>query len=133
METYFDPSQPGSFGGVQGLVRQTNAGSRQVKEWLMRQDAYTFHKPARLHFLRRKTITRGINDLWHADLVDVSSLSKYNDSYRYLLTCIDVLSKRAQVVPLKNKTGLALREACKSLIAESGPKFLPDNKGLLKR
>ena len=76
-----------------------------------------------------KTITRGINDLWQADLVDVSSLSKYNDSYRYLLTCIDVLSKRAQVVPLKNKTGLALREAFKSLIAESRPKFLQADKG----
>ena len=25
------------------------------------------------------------------DLVDMSHLSKYNDGYRYLLTCIDVL------------------------------------------
>ena len=124
METYFNPSQPGNFGGVQGLVRQTKAGFRQVKEWLMRQDAYTLHKPVRLHFPRRKTITRGINNLLQTDLVDVSSLSKYNDSYRYLPTCIDVLSKQAQVVPLKNKTGLKLREAFKSLIAESRPNFL---------
>ena len=44
-------------------------------------------------------------------LVDVSNLAKYNDGNRYLLTCIDVFSKHAWVVPLKNKTGKVLVEA----------------------
>jgi len=38
--------------------------------------------------------------------VDVSSLSSENDSYRYLLTTIDVFSKLAFVIPLKTKTGV---------------------------
>ena len=95
----------------------------------MKQDAYTLHKPSRIHFKRRKTLSRGIDDLWQADLADVSSLSKYNDSYRYLLTCIDVFSKKARVVPLKNKTGVALREAFATMIKDVKPKLLQTDKG----
>ena len=35
----------------------------------------------------------------------MSHLSKYNDGYRYLLTCTDFLSKCACVVLLKYKSG----------------------------
>ena len=45
---------------------------------------------------------------WQADLVDISSLARFNKGYKYLLTCIDVFSKFAWVVPLKNKTGESL-------------------------
>ena len=95
----------------------------------MKQDAYTLHKPSRIRFKRRKTLSREIDDLWQADLADVSSLSKYNDSHRYLLTCIDVFSKKARVVPLKSKTGVALREAFSTMIADVKPKLLQTDKG----
>jgi hypothetical protein len=36
-----------------------------------------------------------------ADLVDLAKLSSYNKGFKYLLTCIDVLSRYAWVVPLK--------------------------------
>ena len=42
---------------------------------------------------------------WQADLVDIISLARFNKGYKFLLTCIDVFSKFAWVVPLKNKTG----------------------------
>jgi len=38
------------------------------------------------------------------DLCDLRALQKENNSYNYLLTIIDVFSKRAFVFPLKNKT-----------------------------
>jgi hypothetical protein len=37
--------------------------------------------------------------------VDLAKLSSYNKGFKYLLTCIDVLSRYAWVVPLKDKTG----------------------------
>ena len=43
----------------------------------------------------RITFTTGIDDLWQADLVNLSSISKYNDGYKFLLTVIDVFSKYA--------------------------------------
>ena len=41
------------------------------------KDAYTLHKPVRLNFRRRMTFTIGIDNLWQADLADLSKLSKY--------------------------------------------------------
>ena len=43
--------------------------------------------------------------------MDVQALKKDNDGYRFLLTVIDVLSKYAWVVPLKDKTGKSLVDA----------------------
>ena len=48
---------------------------------------------------------------WQADLVDLAKLASYNKGFKYLLTCIDVLSRYALVVPLKDKTGKTLKEA----------------------
>ncbi|GFU60919.1 uncharacterized transposon-derived protein F54H12.3 [Trichonephila clavipes] len=44
-----------------------------------------------------------MNQQYQADLVDMQSLSKFNDGYRYLLTCICVLSKYAWAIPLHEK------------------------------
>ena len=55
------------------------------------------------------------------DLADMQSLKQYNDSYRYLLVCIDVFSKYAWIVPIKSKTWPALVEAFK-VILSSGRK-----------
>ena len=41
----------------------------------------------------------------------MESLSRWNRGYKYLLTCIDILSKYAWVVPLKTKTGPELVKA----------------------
>ena len=54
-------------------------------------------------------------------VADIQSMQKFNDGYRYLLICIDVFSKYAWVVPLKNKTGPSLVNAFK-VILSSGRK-----------
>ena len=43
--------------------------------------------------------------------------AKFNDGYRYLLVCIDVFSKYAWVIPLKNKTGPSLVDALKKILS----------------
>ena len=78
---------------------------KQVQDWLSQQDVYTLHKPARRHYKRSRVIVPGLDvQQFQADqLVDVQSLSQFNKGYKYLLTCIDVFSKHAWVVPLKTK------------------------------
>ena len=44
-------------------------------------------------------------------MVDLGKLAPYNKGFKYVLTCIDVLSRYAWVVPLKDKTGNTLKEA----------------------
>ena len=84
---------------------------KEVREWLQTQDAYTLNKPTRQRFPRRQVVVYGIDHQWQADLVDLGKLASYSRGFEYLLTCIDVLSKYAWVVPLKDKTGKSLKEA----------------------
>ena len=108
---YANPRAPGSFGGVAILKRYADSSERETKKFLSGRDAYTLHKPRRIRFPRRKTYSKGIADLYQIDLVDVSRLSPFNDGMRYLLTCIDVFTKRAWVVPVRTKAASGVAEA----------------------
>ena len=123
---YYDPKRSGGFGGVDRLYKvkkegKFNINRTKIKEWLMKQDTYTLHKPIRRHFKRNRVIVGGIDQQWQMDFADMQSMQKFNDGYRYLLVCIDVFSKYAWVVPLKNKKGPSLVEAFK-IILSSGRK-----------
>ena len=102
---------PGSFGGVETLRRHTGKPRKDVIKYLARQDAYAMHRPSSRRFPRRRTYSKGIDDLFQIDLADMSNLSAYNDGYRYLLNCIDVFTKRAWSLPLKTKTGREVSNA----------------------
>jgi len=58
-------------------------------------------------FLEIHTVTN-IDDVWEIDLADLGSLTKYNDKYKYLLNIIDIFSRYAWSVPLKDKTGKSI-------------------------
>jgi len=129
MEAYINPPHAGSFRGLDSIRRHAKVDVNTAREWLMGEKSYTLHKQSKTKFRRRRTIARGINELWQADLVDLSLLSNENDSQRYLLTCIDVFSKYARVEPLKNKTGSVLTTAFTKMIADHQCKLLQTDKG----
>ena len=58
-------------------------------------------KPVRGRFDKRTVFAKQVDDVWTADLVDMSSFSRSNKGYLYLLTVIDVFSKYVWIVPLK--------------------------------
>lgn len=102
------------------------------------------HRPARKNFPRRQVQVRGIDETWTIDLVDMQKYSHFNKGYNYLMTVIDNLSKFAWALPLKNKTGLEVHNALKSLFAkgrkpknfhvDQGSEFYNSNvKGLLHK
>ena len=55
---------------------------------------------------------------WSADLIDKSSLSKYNNNYKFILTVIDIFTKYAWAIPLKNKSGLSITNGFKIVLSE---------------
>ena len=97
-----------SYGGL-NKFRPKGYTKKETKDWLQTQDAYTLHKPTRRRFPRRQVVVYGIDHQWQADYL--GKLASYNKGFKYLLTCIDVLSKYAWVLPLKDKTGTNLKEA----------------------
>ena len=126
---YYEPAKPGSYGGVRPLIRYSGASVSAAKNWLSSQDAYTLHKPVRKVFPRRKTYAKGIEDLFQADLADMQQLSKYNDGYRFVLTCVDVFSKRGFGVPLKDKRDPTVANAFEKIFVEAMPAMIQTDRG----
>lgn len=61
--------------------------------------------PARKNFARRRVITKGFDDLWQCDLVEMIPYACENKGFKYLLTVIDVFSKNTWSEPIKTKSG----------------------------
>ena len=87
------------------------------------------HKPKRKNYLRRKIIVNHIDEIFAADLVEMHKFSKINKGYRYLLTCIDIFSKYAFVIPLKDKKGITIKNALQKIFNKRKPKFLWTDNG----
>jgi len=87
------------------------------------------HKPVKKKYHKRRVWVSGIDDIWAADLVDMSSLAEENDGYKHLLTVIDVFSKYGWIVPLKDKSALSVANALKKIFKVRKPKKLWVDKG----
>ena len=66
------------------------------------QLAKELHKPIIRKFSKRKVYSGFKDNIWAADLADMQLISKFNKGFRFLLSVIDVFSKYAWVVPLKD-------------------------------
>ncbi|KAJ8050807.1 hypothetical protein HOLleu_04145 [Holothuria leucospilota] len=120
---YYYLSHPASFGGINKLYDEVkrdgryNLSRNAIREWLKGQNTYTLHKPVKKNFARNRVLVNAIDHQWEMDLADLSSLSRYNNGYKFLLTCIDVLSKFAWVIPLKNKSQGTLLQAVQTILS----------------
>jgi len=73
------------------------------------------HRPVRKRFLRSPYTVPNLVDICECDLLDMQSLAKYNDMYRYILSVIDVFSKYLHLFPVKTKSGPSVTSAFRSL------------------
>ena len=87
------------------------------------------HKSKRKNYPRRKIIVNHIDEIFAADLVEMQKFVKLNKGYRYLLTCIDIFSKFAWVIPLKDKKGITIKNALEKIFNKRKPKFLWTDNG----
>ena len=62
------------------------------------------------------------DNIWGVDLADMQLKSKYNKGIRYLLCVIDLFSKYAYVIPLKDKKGTTIVKAFQSILNNSETK-----------
>ena len=69
-------------------------------------------------FQRIQIQTHYKDECWSIDLIDRSSLSKYNKNYKFIFTIIDNHTKYAWAIPPKDKTGKRTTTAFKTLIGK---------------
>ena len=86
------------------------------------QLADQLHKPIIRKFKKRKVYSAFKDNIWGADLADMQLLSKYNKGIRFLLCAIDIFSKHAWVVPLKDKKGISIVKAFEIILKQSNRK-----------
>ena len=115
LNVYYDAESTGGYGGVARLRHAAHSNANETDEFLKRQRTYTLHKPARLRYNTRPYKTAGIDQQWQADLVEMIPYEGVNDGYRYMLTVIDLFSRYAWAVPIKNKTGKEVMRAFRNI------------------
>ncbi len=131
---YYDQKNPNSFSSAEKLYNAAKdilqeINLPQVKEWLSGELTYTLHKPVRKTYKRNPIIVEEIDQQWEADLVDMREFKNKNKGNNYLLTVIDVLSKYAWAIPLRDKKSQTIIKAFTKIFLEKKPIFLRTDKG----
>ena len=81
--------------------------------------ANELHKPVIKKFNRRKVYSQFKDNIWGVDLAEMQSLNRKNKGIKYLLCAIDLYSKYAFVIPLKDKKGISIVNAFDKIIKQS--------------
>jgi len=132
LKQYHTPGVPFSFSGINNVFRYNKGKIKlnEIEDLLKSSDAYTFHKETK-KIIRNPYYVYYKRQQFQIDLINITELQKSNNKVKYLLTCIDVFTKKAFVRPCFNKTASEILNKFKSIIEEAGqpPKTIVSDKG----
>ena len=123
---YYDAKHPGSYAGSSKLHKivskegKFKIGKHKIQQWLQDQEAYSMTRQARRKFPRSRVVVEGIDSQWDIDLMDMVSLAKDNDGYKYVLVTIDVFSRFTHCQPIQTKSGADIKAALQNML--TGPR-----------
>ena len=121
-----DPKYDGYQRGLASMVykffdsKVSGSGAKLIPD--NEQLANELHKPIIRKFEKRRVYSTFKDNIWGVDLADMQLLSKYNKAIRFLLCVIDIFSKYAWVVPLKDKKGISIVKAFQIILKQSNRK-----------
>ena len=120
---YYDVSAKSSFSAPKHLYNKLKNIDPLIKykdiiNWLLKQKTYTIHRSIRKHFNRNPIVSKHIDHIWNADLLETPYPSK-NKNYRYILMVIDNLSKYGWAKKLKNKQSNTVKKAFLEIFRDS--------------
>ena len=87
-----------------------------------KQLAEELHKPIIRNFKRRKVYSSYKDSIWGVDLADMTLISKFNKGIKSLLSVIDLFSRYAWVILLKNKKSDSIVEGFRKILDSSDRK-----------
>ena len=125
-----NPKYDGYQRGLASMVYQffdkksTGSGFKKLKNTARNSSilADEHHKPIIRKLNKRKVYSQFKDNIWGVDLADMQSLSRKNKGIKYLLCVIDLYSKYAFVIPLKDKKGISIVNAFNEIIKQSNRK-----------
>ena len=125
-----NPEYDGYQRGLTSMVykvfdkKPTGSGFKKLKNTALNSSilADERHKPIIRKFNKRKVYSQFKDNIWGVDLADMQSLSRKNNGIKYLLCAIDLYSKYAFVIPLKDKKGISIVNVFNKIIKQSNSK-----------
>ena len=122
-----DPKYDGYQRGLASMVykvfdKKTSGSSIKNENISTKELAEELHKPNIRKFNKRKVHSPFIDNIWGADLADMRLISKCSKGFSFLLCVIDVYSKYAWVIPLKDKKEITITNAFQNILDESNHK-----------
>lgn len=89
---------------------------RQVNDFLKKQEVNQIFTPTKTTKYTKPTI---LNDPFNQVAIDLADMqNKEHNGYKYILTGIDLFSKKGYAVPIKNKEGKTVAKAFKDMLAQ---------------
>ena len=113
----YDGYQRGLASMVYKFFDKKSSGSGITTNEFNYQLANELHKPVIKKFKKRKVYSSFKDNIWGVDLANMQ-LSKFNKGVKYLLCVIDLFSKYAWVIPIKDKKATGIVNAFKKIISE---------------
>ena len=104
------------------LIKKTAGGAVKNKIMQNKELAEELHKPIIRKFKKGKAHSSFIDNIQGADLAQMQLLIKFNKEIPFLLCVVDIYSKYAWVIPLKDKKGITITNAFQKILDESGRK-----------
>ena len=98
------------------LIKKLMAVALKNESISIKELAEELHKPVIRKFNRRKVQSPFIDNIWGADPADMQLISKFNKEFSFLLCVIDIYTKYAWVIPLKNKIGRTITNAFQKIL-----------------
>ena len=112
----YDGYQIGLASMVYKFFDKKSQGSGLASNKENMQLADELHKPIIRKFKKRKVHSSFRNNISGVDLADMQLLRKFNKGFRFLLCVIDIFSKYAWVIPLKDKKGISIVTAFQKIL-----------------
>ena len=113
--------------GIASMVYQlfdkkTSGGAIKNENMSNKEFAEELHKPIIRKFKKIKLHSSFIDNICGADLNDMQLISKFNKGFLFLLCVVDIFSKYAWVILLRDKRGITITNAFQKIFDESNRK-----------
>ena len=115
----YDGYQSGLASMVYKFFDKKSVGSGIASSSILADE---LHKSAIKKFNKTKVYSQFNDNIWGVDLADMQLLSRKNKGIKYRLSAVDLYSKYAFVISLKDKKGISIVNAFNKIIKQSGKK-----------
>ena len=101
---------------INSLIKKSSGRDIKNENVSNKKLAEELHKPITRKFKKRKVHSSFIDNIWGDDLADMQLISKFNKGIRFLLCVIDIFSKYAWIIPLKDKKDTTITNAFQKIL-----------------